>query len=274
MRILRKYISAKNGDLKSSEDCIHISKHFIAVIDGATSKSNMTWSGKTNGQLVANIINEAFSALPSNSTAFASVAFISERVKTTFLTLGIHQAIAAGETESPSAVFCALNLKRREIWLVGDCHYRLDNDTYSPGKKIDIILSEARALYLETELRNGKKMDELLQHDTGREFILPMLKRQHSFLNNSKSGYGYPAISNSPVPEDMVHVRKIPETAKKLILATDGYPLLNASFKDSERYLENLLERDPLLFREHKSTKGLMAGNVSFDDRAWVEIEL
>ena len=36
----------------------------------------------------------------------------------------------------------------------------------------------------------------------------------------------------------------------------------------------DLLQRDPLLFRDYKSTKGLVAGNVSFDDRAYVKVQL
>ncbi|MEL6821229.1 MAG: hypothetical protein AAFP70_05685 [Calditrichota bacterium] len=274
MQILNTFLAAKKVDITSSEDLIHTSQHFIAVIDGATSQSGMTWSGMSGGQFVASVIDEVLTDLPPNSTANSSITIITERVKTAFLDIGIDQAIAEGKTEPPAAVLCVINKTRGEIWMVGDCQYRLDDDVYAPGKKIDIILAEARALYLEAELKQGKTIQDLLRNDTGREFISPMLKRQSTFLNNLRSDYGYPAISNSPVPEHLIHVRKIPKAAKKLILTTDGYPSLKSSFEESEAYLANLLKKDPLLFRDYKSTKGLVAGNISFDDRAWVEIKL
>jgi glycerophosphoryl diester phosphodiesterase len=42
----------------------------------------------------------------------------------------------------------------------------------------------------------------------------------------------------------------------------------------SEQALQEILRDDPLLFRKYKATKGLQPGNVSFDDRAYVKIEL
>lgn len=182
MQLKKTFLSAKNGDSATSEDCIHISNKFMAVIYGATSKSGLQWNEQTGGQFVAHTINDALTALPSNSTVLESVAFISKRVKKAFASLGIGQAIAAGKTEPPAAVFCALSIKRRELWMVGDC-------------------------------------------------------------------------------------RKIPENTKRIILATDGYPLLKPSLEESEEHLANLLKRDPLLFREFKPTKGLIKGHASFDDR-------
>jgi hypothetical protein len=41
----------------------------------------------------------------------------------------------------------------------------------------------------------------------------------------------------------------------------------------SEKYLNDILIRDPLLINEYKSTKGLRKELDSFDDRAFIKVK-
>ncbi len=84
----------------------------------------------------------------------------------------------------------------------------------------------------------------------------------------------YAAIDGFSIPDDGVVVEPIPDDVTQIVLASDGYPFLRQSLTESEQCLADLLQRDPLLFRDYKSTKGLVAGNASFDDRAYVKIRL
>jgi glycerophosphoryl diester phosphodiesterase len=84
----------------------------------------------------------------------------------------------------------------------------------------------------------------------------------------------YAAIDGFAIPADGITVQKIPHTITTVVLASDGYPFLRASLVESEHALADLLQRDPLLFQAYKSTKGLVRGNMSFDDRAYVKVQL
>lgn len=59
----------------------------------------------------------------------------------------------------------------------------------------------------------------------------------------------------------------------RLVLASDGYPVLKETLAESEAVLRELMEKDPLCFRENKGTKGLVKGNDSFDDRTYIRFD-
>ena len=56
----------------------------------------------------------------------------------------------------------------------------------------------------------------------------------------------------------------------KLGKSSDGYPFLKGTLHESEEALVCQLRDDPLCIRSFKATKGLMLGNVSFDDRCYL----
>jgi glycerophosphoryl diester phosphodiesterase len=130
-----------------------------------------------------------------------------------------------------------------------------------------------RALILESEILRGATIEELSKTDRGRQIIWPLLERQTIFQNNLSAGeYWYPAVDGFPIPTKGILVKKIPERVTSIVLATDGYPMLGRNLRESENALKELLGRDPLLFREYKNSKGVLSGNVSFDDRAFVRL--
>ena len=58
-----------------------------------------------------------------------------------------------------------------------------------------------------------------------------------------------------------------------IVLASDGYPFLKSTLADSETALQKQLAADPFNIHSFKATKGLMRGNKSFDDRAFIRVE-
>jgi len=50
---------AKTGHDEDCEDAIYIGPHFVAVIDGATSKTERRWDGKTGGRIAAETSSDA-----------------------------------------------------------------------------------------------------------------------------------------------------------------------------------------------------------------------
>ena len=47
-------------------------------------------------------------------------------------------------------------------------------------------------------------------------------------------------------------------------------PVLKDTLAESEKSLDELLQKDPQCLRENRGTKGLVKGNQSFDDRTYV----
>ena len=63
---------------------------------------------------------------------------------------------------------------------------------------------------------------------------------------------------------------KAPEA--EIVLASDGYPRLMPTLRESEKELECLLAEDPLCIGDNIATKGLKVGQKSFDDRSYIRL--
>lgn len=83
----------------------------------------------------------------------------------------------------------------------------------------------------------------------------------------NEQNISYAVIDGFEIPTDKV---KILRAGREVVLASDGYPLLASTLDESEKLLHEQLKNDPLCINSFKATKGLMKGNVSFDDRAYV----
>ncbi len=266
---------SKTGRPEDCEDLIHVSDHFIAVIDGATSKTARRWSRETGGKTAAHIISQAFSQIPREATACEATDLMTSMIYDVYKRFDVVETVEADAVQRMTASFAAVSLWRREVWLIGDCQFLLGHKRVSNEKVVDRISSDARALFLEAEILRGATIEQLCQNDSGREFIYPLLERQSEFQNNSYvKEYWYPVVDGFPIPTDGIIVQRIPTNIESIVLATDGYPILRNSLKESEAALQKILLNDPLMFREHKTTKGMLNGHVSFDDRAFIKIGL
>lgn len=259
--------------MEDCEDSILVCDHFIAVIDGATSKTDRLWGQETGGRTASKMLRSAFREMPFDYTARQAADLMTSMIHDLYESLNIVETVKTNPNERIAASFCALSLCRQEVWLVGDCQVIIGNQKHSNPKKVDQILSETRALFLYQQLLQGASLEELCRKDAGREFIMPLLIGQSLYQNNpDASSYWYPAVDGFPVPDSGIIVRPVPAHVESAVLATDGYPFLKDNLRDTESALEALLLVDPLLIWKYKSTKGKMKGNVSFDDRAFLKI--
>ncbi len=83
----------------------------------------------------------------------------------------------------------------------------------------------------------------------------------------------FSVVDGFDIPMEKVKVVKVP-TGHEVVMATDGYPFLLPTLAESENALTRLLATDPLCISEYLATKGVMEGNVSFDDRAYIRLKL
>lgn len=273
--IIEHFISAKSGNADDCEDGISIGENYVAVIDGATSKTDRKWNGETSGRMAARILADAIKKLSPSSTAIDAIKFLTAAIDEIYNLHGVKKTVEADPKQRISASAAIFNSERREIWMVGDCQALIGDRLVCEQKAIDKLLSTIRSIFLEIEIARGERIENLLKDDIGRKLILPMLERQTFLQNNPDGGdFWYPVLDGFSVPEKGIKALPIPPDVDIIILATDGYPILRNNLEDSEAELQRLLLSDPLLFRQYKSTKGVRSGNESFDDRAYIKLKI
>lgn len=181
---------------------------------------------------------------------------------------GLLDRLAEHATERLTSSAIVYSRNHEEVWMVGDCQCLIDGVFYDNPKPRENEIATMRANYISTELKHGKTIQNLMMEDTGRERILPTLIDSCQYQNIS-----YATIDGFNIPMDKV---KTIDTKNhyEIVLASDGYPFLCTSLRESEEMLKAQLNSDPLCIDTYKATKGLKNGNKSFDDRAYIRFKL
>lgn len=258
--VIESFTCSKTGIESQNEDGIFVSDHYIAVIDGTTSKTDSIVNGKTAGQFVRDSIFDTLRHLTGDEPYRVVVDMIQNR---------LFKEAAHVQLEAASASAIIFSKYNKQIWSIGDCQAYINHMLIRETKIIDKVLSEARAIALNALVAKGLCYEDFLVEDKGRELILPFLKLQHEFENKNVK-YGYSVFNISGHPERIIPKVYQVQCGDMVVLASDGYPSLADTLAESERELFELLSRDPLLYTEYVSTKGLKKGNVSFDDRTYI----
>lgn len=273
-QIVESFLKGKKN-AASNEDGIIVTSDFAAVIDGATAKSNYRHNGKSTGRIAMELIRKAIRKLPSEIDAEGAMKFITREIHDFYVRHGLLDDLE----ENPAMRFTAngviYSAARKEVWQIGDCQCRIGNLYSKNEKEIDGIMAEARAAMNDIALLEGLSLNDIKEKDPGRTFIEPFLRKQ-AVLQNYPSPFqrfGFPVFDGFPIDMKKVHVFPVGDVTE-IILSSDGYPLLFSTLLQSEAYLKRILDEDPLCFRIYKSTKGIRAENVSFDDRAYLKIRL
>lgn len=265
--ILECFTQCKSTNENRNEDGIYIGDHFIAVIDGATSKTSITLDGKTSGQIARDIIIEKLSSFKGNEDSGTVVKELQREI------VNFSQNHKIDHLSASAVIYSCM---RREIWSIGDCQFSVNGYVEQNVKRIDQVFSEARSIALYALLEAGYNEKELFEHDLAREYLLPFLKLQ-KFLENKSVKYGYCVFNgdcpSESFPLEMIRITAVPEEAE-VILASDGYPQLGNTLAESENNLNKILTEDPFCYKINCSTKGLVRGNVSFDDRTYIRFHV
>ena len=81
----------------------------------------------------------------------------------------------------------------------------------------------------------------------------------------------YTVIDGTPI---YMPGTRLVSVRRSAVLASDGYPTLLPTLGESEEALAKQLADDPQNIRSFVATKGLVEGNRSFDDRAYVRLTI
>jgi glycerophosphoryl diester phosphodiesterase len=264
--IVESFVTSKKGEDEGGEDVIFSYDNYLGVIDGVTSKSDHRLNSKTAGRYAAELISTAFSRLPADMQACQTVDEL-----TRILAEAPEQHLFP-ESESMAAVLAVVNLHLHQLWLIGDCQALVDGRHIRYENRADRVMSEARALCLELERLSGTEQNRDPGSDFGRNYIMPLLQRQKLLHNRPDSIFGYAILNGQHIPDNGIHVTELAPDVQDVVLATDGYPVLRPTLRETEEELRCILNRDPDMCREYPSTKGLQKGNISYDDRAYLRI--
>jgi glycerophosphoryl diester phosphodiesterase len=271
MEILEEFIASKTNDIEDCEDGIFKSNNFIAVIDGATAKTNVKYDELSPGKKGKDVVLECLLDFKADISCREAINSLTNKIAEYYRDNGIFERLLAHPEERMSLSIVIFSKFRKEIWMIGDCQCIVDYQVYTNKKKVDTVMAELRSFYNQWELMSGASIQSLIEKDLGREFILPLLKKQYLFQNNMLGNdFSYGVIDGFNLDDDKVKIVSNFQS-NIIVLASDGYPQLFNSLSKSENYLNEVLNLDPLCIKKYKSTKGKTSGNYSFDDRAFIK---
>ena len=261
MEIKEYFLEGKINNIKN-EDGIFIGKNIIAVIDGVTSKTDNLYNGFKSGKVAKDILLQALEKVTDEMKMEETLNFLNSELKK-------YHDLHGKENEYFSAQIIMYNDYYKEIWNFGDCNCSINGKFHNHDKLYDRITSNARALYNSILLKNGYDTNQLLAHDLGSNYIEPLLVDQYLYDNDINSIYGYPILNGQEI--HLEHAIKYSvKSGDEIIFASDVYPVIRKTLKESEDYLKDVLTSDPLCIHKFVNMKGLVPGNNSFDDRAYI----
>ncbi len=273
-KVIEKNIISKEHLIEYCEDKIVYNNSFACVIDGATTKSSVLYDNKKSGLLVSEILEQAILTLEKTTSLSQTIDILTKSIRDYYIANDLLENVKNNPLDRLTASIVIYSSYYNQIWMIGDCQCMVDNNVHTNDKLIDRLLSETRAFYITKELIEGKTIEDLRGFDAGREYILPLLISQSSFQNNRfDSEYSYCVVDGFPINSSQIKVIEI-KNSKSIILASDGYPKLFNTLNETENYLNYILENDPLCYNLYKSTKGKYLNMVSFDDRAYLKLEI
>ena len=277
MKIIESNIIGKKSQ-EACEDGLVMTDDFIAVIDGSTSKTPKHLSpDMKNGRYAMMLISEY---IQQEMKADATVdefcegitAYIYNKV---YLPMGIEEQLRLHPEERLTASAIIYSNQKKEVWMVGDCQAIINGKLYDNSKPYEQEIAQKRVELIAQGLSPAE----------ARKQIEPLLIK--AMLSGQNQTYtvidGFPIyregvkivalkmkpVSNSIETYSQEYLKPV-SSPNEVVLASDGYPFLKPTLAESEAALAHLIAHDPQCIHDFIATKGLVAGNKSFDDRTYV----
>jgi len=264
IKILEQFIQGRlNHD--GCEDGIFHSDCFVVLVDGATYSQNNRLE-ETPGQIIKHLILRVFEDIRPNLYITEIIELINERIAR------VYSSNSDIPPDSLSATAVVYSAHFNEVWIIGDCQAIVNSRHYYTNNRIEVVLSELRAIVLHSYQLRGFSLDSLLKNDLGRVAIEPFLRLQNDFQNTRNNPYSYTCINGKPIYKNQI---KIISVRKKYVtFSSDGYPKIYSNLRRTEDYLKQVLDNDPLMFIQYQATKGMLHDLESYDDRSYIRFQV
>ena len=281
MKIIESSIIGKKSQ-EACEDGMVVTGDFIAVIDGSTSKTPKHLNpdmknGRYAMMLISEYIREELKADASVDDFCQGVtAYIYNKV---YENLGVEERLKEHPEERLTASAILYSRTRNEVWMVGDCQAIIDGKLYENGKHYEEKIARKRVELIEQGLSPAearKQIEPLLI-----EAMLSGQNKNYTVIDGFpiyQEGVKIVALKTKPVSSGIEtyfqEQTKPVSSPNEVVLASDGYPFLKPTLAASEAALGHLIAHDPQCIHDFIATKGLVAGNKSFDDRTYIRFRV
>ena len=277
MKIIESNIIGKKSQ-EACEDGLVMTDDFIAVIDGSTSKTPKHLSpDMKNGRYAMMLISEY---IQQEMKADATVdefcegitAYIYNKV---YLPMGIEEQLRLHPEERLTASAIIYSNQKKEVWMVGDCQAIINGKLYDNSKPYEQEIAQKRVELIAQGLSPAearKQIEPLLI-----EAMLSGQNQTYTVVDGFpiyREGVKIVALKMKPVSSSIeTYFQEHPKpvsSPNEVVLASDGYPFLKPTLAESEAALAEQIANDPQCIHDFIATKGLVAGNKSFDDRTYI----
>ena len=281
MKIIESSIIGKKSQ-EACEDGMVVTDDFIAVIDGSTSKTPKHLNpdmknGRYAMMLISEYIREELKADASVDDFCQGVtAYIYTKV---YEKLGVEERLKEHPKERLTASAILYSRTRNEVWMVGDCQAIIAGKLYENGKSYEQEIARKRVELIEQGLSPAearKQIEPLLI-----EAMLSGQNQTYTVIDGFpiyREGVKVVALKTKPVSSSIEtyfqEQTKPVSSPNEVVLASDGYPFLKPTLAASEAALLHLIAHDPQCIHDFIATKGLVAGNKSFDDRTYIRFRV
>ena len=290
MKIIESCIIGKKSP-EACEDGMVVTDDFIAVIDGSTSKTPKHLNpdmknGRYAMMLISEYIREELKADASVDDFCQGVtAYIYNKV---YEKLGVEERLKEHPEERLTASAILYSRTRNEVWMVGDCQAIIAGKLYENGKPYEEKIARKRVELIEQGLSPAearKQIEPLLieamlsgQNQTYTVIDgFPIYREGVKVVSVSDSCSVQDSVSASdsvPCSDSVSASGTISVSSSEIVLASDGYPLLEPTLAASEAALAEQIANDPQNIHSFIATKGIVEGNKSFDDRTYIRFSV
>ena len=281
MKVIESSIIGKKSP-EACEDGMVVTDDFIAVIDGSTSKTPKHLNpdmknGRYAMMLISEYIREELKVDASVDDFCQGVtAYIYNKV---YEKLGVEERLKEHPEERLTASAILYSRTRNEVWMVGDCQAIIAGKLYENGKPYEQEIARKRVELIEQGLSPAearKQIEPLLI-----EAMLSGQNQTYTVIDGFpiyREGVKVVALKTKPVSSSIEtyfqEQTKPVSSPNEVVLASDGYPFLKPTLAASEAALVHLIAHDPQCIHDFIATKGLVAGNKSFDDRTYIRFRV
>lgn len=276
MRIIERFIEGKASDPALCEDGIAVLGGGVAVVDGVTAKTQALSVGVSGGKLACEAILQALPGCIGLADPFSMLCNLNEALRgeaedEARLSSDSESEAAGGEASADAkASVMVYQAEHSRIVGYGDCQCMINGLLRRRQNVFDELHALERRRVIEAALEAGQTIENIQRNDVGREAIREGLIGQSRYENDADSPCGFPVLNGRPLEVSMMDVYEV-HPGDEVVLASDGYPALAPTLAESERLLQEILQRDPLMIvPPHASTKGVYPPNASYDDRCYV----
>lgn len=260
------------------EDAIYESSTCIAALDGHSNRSPIRLAGRTGpwstaGQFAVSTGLKAF-AIVCNEPDLTPENMVQRLTRIVGQDLDL---IFHDPQTRPGFVFAAFFPRFGRsgmIIRVGDCQYLIDGRGYNFGMAIEKRNAEVRQAIVQECLKKGRSIDDLRSADPSCTRMNELICAQTKYRNSNDDVFGFSVINGEGVPERLIEYIAVPEGAREIVLASDGYPVeaLASSLAETEANLAAILAEDPLCIHRWPSVRGLKPDADRTDDCTYIRL--